>query len=148
MNAKNHHCFPRVVNSTWRPTRTFSGVGWELANRGLSEALVVLKYPQGRDWSLLPTKGGTKQVRVVQAKAPSFSILFLGGHAMIAPFLGEGCMLVVWHGQRQSRDHLFWKWTESNTCWWCGKRFRQSREHLFRGCMSWKGETRRPWKEV
>ena len=42
------------------------------------------------------------------------------GHAMIAPFLKEK-----------------FGWLESDMCWWCG-RGRQTREHLFKECSTWK----------
>ena len=38
-------------------------------------------------------------------------------------------------------------WIESDTCWWCTKS-RQTREHLFKECSSWKQEIRKLWKEV
>ena len=52
------------------------------------------------------------------------------GHAMIAPFLKEK-----------------FKWVESDICWWCTKS-RQTREHLFKECSTWKDEIRQLWKEV
>ena len=52
------------------------------------------------------------------------------GHAMIAPFLKEK-----------------FKWVDSDLCWWCTKN-RQSREHLFKECSTWKEEIRQLWKEV
>ena len=52
------------------------------------------------------------------------------GHAMTAPFL---------------RDKL--KWTDSDICWWCSEG-RQTREHLFKECSTWKEEIRTLWKEV
>ena len=52
------------------------------------------------------------------------------GHAMIAPFLEEK-----------------FRWVSSSQCWWCCSG-RQSREHLFKECHTWKDEIRRLWKEV
>ena len=52
------------------------------------------------------------------------------GHAMIVPFLKEK-----------------FGWTESDSCWWCSGG-RQSREHLFKECRTWKEEIRTLWKEV
>ena len=52
------------------------------------------------------------------------------GHAMTAPFLKEK-----------------FKWTDSDLCWWC-TRSRQTREHLFKECSTWKQEIRKLWKEV
>ena len=53
----------------------------------------------------------------------------LSGHAMIVPFLKER-----------------WGWTESDACW-CGVS-RQSREHLFKECRTWKTGKREPWTAV
>ena len=49
---------------------------------------------------------------------------------MIAPFLQEK-----------------FGWIESDLCWWCTKN-RQTREHLFKECSTWKEEIRKLWKEV
>ena len=49
---------------------------------------------------------------------------------MIAPFLKDK-----------------FKWIESDVCWWCGLA-RQSREHLFKECVSWKQEIKKLWKKV
>ena len=49
---------------------------------------------------------------------------------MIAPFLKDK-----------------WKWIESDICWWCNRR-RQSRDHLFKECITWKEEIRTLWEEV
>ena len=49
---------------------------------------------------------------------------------MIAPFLKDK-----------------FRWTDSDACWWCLKG-RQSREHLFKECSTWKNEIRKLWKEV
>ena len=49
---------------------------------------------------------------------------------MIAPFL---------------RDK--YGWVESDQCWWCSGG-RQSREHLFKECRTWKEEIRELWKRV
>ena len=48
---------------------------------------------------------------------------------MIAPFSGEK-----------------FGWIDSDGCW-CGGG-RQSREHLFKECRTWKEEIRKLWKEV
>ena len=52
------------------------------------------------------------------------------GHAMTAPFLKEK-----------------FGWVSSDQCWWCGSG-RQSREHLFKECLTWKKEIKKLWKEV
>ena len=49
---------------------------------------------------------------------------------MIAPFLKEK-----------------YGWVESDVCWWCSNG-RQSREHLFKECRTWKGEIRLLWKTI
>ena len=54
----------------------------------------------------------------------------LSGHAMIAPFL---------------RDR--WRWTDTDKCWWREKE-RQTREHLFKECETWKDEIRKLWRTV
>ena len=49
---------------------------------------------------------------------------------MIAPFLKEK-----------------FGWVESDQCWWCDSG-RQSREHLFKECRTWKEQIRELWKKV
>ena len=49
---------------------------------------------------------------------------------MIAPFL---------------RDKF--GWVESDQCWWCDSG-RQSREHLFKECRTWKDQIRKLWKKI
>ena len=49
---------------------------------------------------------------------------------MIAPFL---------------RDK--WGWTDTDRCWWCEKG-RQSRDHLFKECGTWKEEIGELWSTV
>ena len=38
-------------------------------------------------------------------------------------------------------------WIESDSCWWCSGG-RQSREHLFKECKTWKEEIGTLWKEM
>ena len=52
------------------------------------------------------------------------------GHAMITPFLKEN-----------------FGWVESDQCWWCDGG-RQSREHLFKECRTWKVQIKELWKKV
>ena len=54
----------------------------------------------------------------------------LSGHAKIAPFLKDR-----------------WGWTDSDKCWWCNGG-RQSRDHLFKECRTWRKEIEELWKEV
>ena len=49
---------------------------------------------------------------------------------MIAPFLKEK-----------------FGWVESDQCWWCDGG-RQSREHLFKECRTWKEQIRKLWKKI
>ena len=49
---------------------------------------------------------------------------------MIAPFLKEK-----------------WGWIDTDQCWWC-RRGRQSRNHLFKECTTWRKEIRKLWSEV
>lgn len=37
---------------------------------------------------------------------------------------------------------------ESDTCWWCEKDVRQTREHLFKECSHWKDDIRILWQQV
>ena len=54
----------------------------------------------------------------------------LSGHAMTAPFLRER-----------------WGWMDTDRCWWCDGG-RQSRDHLFKECKTWKDEIRELWETV
>ena len=38
-------------------------------------------------------------------------------------------------------------WVELDQCWWCDGG-RQSREHLFKECRTWKDQIRKLWKKV
>ena len=38
-------------------------------------------------------------------------------------------------------------WVDSDQCWWC-RSGRQSREHLFKECRTWKKEIKELWKKV
>ena len=38
-------------------------------------------------------------------------------------------------------------WVESDQCWWC-EGGRQSREHLFKECRTWKDQIRKLWKKI
>ena len=69
-------------------------------------------------------------IRKVPKAVASRFFQLASGHAMIAPFLKEK-----------------FKWIDSDICWWCTKN-RQTREHLFKECSTWKEEIRELWKEV
>jgi len=36
----------------------------------------------------------------------------------------------------------------SDTCWWCDRGVKQSREHLFKSCKEWKSQQAILWAEV
>lgn len=82
----------------------------------------------------LPTDRSRPRIRPQLRGAPkrvaSRFYQLLSGHAMIAPFLNDR-----------------WGWVDSSRCWWCNKG-RQSREHLFKECNTWKNEIRELWTEV
>ena len=71
-----------------------------------------------------------RELRKARKGVASRFFQLLSGHAMIAPFLKEK-----------------WKWTDSDRCWWCGGG-RQSRDHLFKECTTWKKEIAELWEEV
>jgi hypothetical protein len=50
------------------------------------------------------------------------------GHAVIAPYLKEKL-----------------KKKDSDTCWWCEAGRRQTRDHLFKECSTWKNEIKDLW---
>ena len=40
-----------------------------------------------------------------------------------------------------------WGWIDTDMCWWC-EEGRQSRDHLFKECKTWKDEIRELWETV
>ena len=82
----------------------------------------------------VPAAGEIPRIpRALQRARKSLASRFFqlaSGHAMTAPFL---------------RDKF--GWVESDQCWWCDGG-RQSREHLFKECRTWKDQIRRLWKKV
>jgi len=52
------------------------------------------------------------------------------GHALIGPYLKK-------IGK-----------SASDTCWWCDRGVKQSREHLFNSCKKWKSQQAILWAEV
>lgn len=88
----------------------------------------------GRRTFRLPTAASRPAIRprLCRAHRDLATRLFqrLSSHALTAPFLKER-----------------WGWTETDKCWWCG-RGRQSREHLFKECPTWKKEIRELWNKV
>ena len=69
-------------------------------------------------------------LRRARKRTASIFYQMLSGHAMIAPFLKEK-----------------WGWIDTDQCWWC-RGGRQSRDHLFKECTTWKREIRELWNEV
>ena len=55
--------------------------------------------------------------------------------------------VVVW--TRNDRPFLKdrFGWVDSDLCWWCGSA-RQTREHLFKECITWKDDIRELWRKV
>ena len=94
------------------------------------------KNREGKDRGAYEEPGGRakpkirKELRKAKKGVASRFFQLLSGHAMIAPFLKEK-----------------WKWTDSDRCWWC-ERGRQSRDHLFKECTTWKKEITELWEEV
>ena len=82
----------------------------------------------------VPVAGEVPRIpRALQRARKSLASRFFqlsSGHAMTAPFL---------------RDKF--GWVESDQCWWCDGG-RQSREHLFKECRTWKDQIRKLWKKV
>ena len=71
--------------------------------------------------------------RALQRAGKSLASRFFqlaSGHAFIAPFL-----------------RYKFGWVESDQCWWCDGG-RQSRDHLFKECRTWKDQIRKLWKKV
>jgi hypothetical protein len=40
------------------------------------------------------------------------------------------------------------KTSDSDTCWWCEKDIRQTRDHLFKDCIYWKEDIKMFWRKV
>ena len=100
---------------------------WTLACRPLGlTLLLVLAY--------LPRPNSKPGIRAVLQNTPKTVVSrcyqLLSGHALRALFLKEK-----------------WKWTDSDTCRWCGKG-RQTREHLFKKCKQRRREIRTLWEKV
>ena len=97
------------------------------------EEIISKKKRGGRPYQV-PTAGSVPRVpRALRRTKKSLASRFFqlsSGHAMIAPFL---------------RDKF--GWVESDQCWWCDGG-RQSREHLFKECRTWKNQIRKLWKKV
>ena len=94
----------------------------------------IIKRSQGRRSFRVPKEGRVPRIPPGLWNAPkeiaSRFFQIASGHVMIAPFLREK-----------------FGWVESDGCWWCGGG-RQTREHLFKECRTWKDEIREPWRRV
>ena len=94
----------------------------------------IIKRSQGRRSFRAPKEGRVPRIPPGLWNAPkeiaSRFFQLASGHTMIAPFLREK-----------------FGWVESDGCWWCGGG-RQTREHLFKECRTWKDEIRELWIEV
>ena len=94
----------------------------------------IAKKSRSRRPYYIPGEGVVPKIPVGLQRVPkelaSRFFQLSSGHEMIAPFLKEK-----------------FGWTDSDSCWWCSGG-RQSREHLFKECKTWREEIRTLWKEV
>ena len=101
------------------------------ATREWREEIIARNH--GRRAFAIPREGVRSRVLPAIRGSPKerASIFFQleSGHAFIAPFLRNK-----------------FGWVETDTCWWCGSA-RQTREHLFKECITWKKEEgwRKEW---
>ena len=94
---------------------------------------IISKGKRGRPYRFPAAGEVPKITKALQRTRKSLASRFFqlaSGHAMIAPFL---------------RDKF--GWVESDQCWWCD-RGRQSREHLFKECRTWKDQIKKLWKKI
>ena len=94
---------------------------------------IIRKRKAGRQYRVSAAGEVPKIPTALQRVRKSLASRFFqlaSGHAMTAPFL---------------RDKF--GWMESDQCWWCGSG-RQSREHLFKECRTWKDQIRKLWKKI
>lgn len=93
----------------------------------------IVSRCKGRRTFRIPREGETPRIPLGLGRAPwevaARFFQLVSGHAMIAPFLKEK-----------------FRWINSDSCWCDGGR--QSREHLFKECKTWKEEIKVLWKEV
>ena len=103
--------------------RAISSWGDEIIKRGRGGR--PYRVPRAGEVPRIPTA-----LQKVRKELASRFFQLASGHAMIAPFLKEK-----------------FGWVESDQCWWCGSG-RQSREHLFKECRTWKEQIRKLWKKI
>ena len=94
----------------------------------------IIQRCQGGRTFRAPAEGEVPRIPAELRRAPkelaSRFFQLASGHAVIAPFVKERL-----------------GWTDSDLCWWCGSA-RQTREHLFKECITWREEIRELWKEI
>ena len=91
----------------------------------------IIRRKKGKRNFSCPKEGKRPQIRRDIGNAPkgiaSRFYQLASGHAWLAPFLRER-----------------FGWVDSDTCWWCGSG-RQTREHCFKECITWKDEIKTLW---
>ena len=101
---------------------------------GWREEIIMRGKGKGGRPYRVPAAGEVPRIPMALQRAKkSLASRFLqlaSGHAMTAPFLKEK-----------------FGWVESDQCWWCNGG-RQSREHLFKECRTWKDQIRKLWKKI
>ena len=92
----------------------------------------IIRRRRGSQAVRVPAEGEVPRIPIELRKAPeelaSRFFQLVSGHAIIAPFAKEN-----------------FGWTDSGLCWWCGSA-RQTGEHLFKECITWKEEIKELWK--
>ena len=138
--ARELACRSRAPPRVTRPSSMDSVVSSSFMKSALRRRAVsswrecIIRGGKGRRHYRIPGEGTTPRIPAALGKVrKSLASRFFqlaSGHAMTAPFL---------------RDKF--GWVESDQCWWC-RSGRQSREHLFKECRTWKDEIRELWKKV
>ena len=130
----------RLLSDVVRPTPSTSAMSISFLRATLRRRAVsswrdeIVKRGTGRRPYRVPRVGEVPRIPAALRRArkglASRFFQLASGHAMIAPFLKEK-----------------FGWVESDQCWWCSCG-RQSREHLFKECRTWKDEIRELWRRV
>lgn len=88
---------------------------------------ILRRWQENRSFRV-PAVDEVPQVQTELRKTPkelaSRFFQLASGHALVAPSVKER-----------------FGWIDSDLCWWCGVA-RQMREHLFKGCVTWRDEIR------
>ena len=94
----------------------------------------IIRRKEGKRTFSCPKEGKRPRIRRDIGNAPkgiaSRFYQLASGHAWLAPFLKER-----------------FGWVDSDTCWWCGSG-RQTRQHCFKECITWKDEIKTLWREM